>query len=162
MCARVCLSPYLALARSLSPSALEQAKAVAIFPLLFRCFHAYIHEHIRAYALTCLHLHVYKVAAMLTQLDENNREIEGQRYEIKRLREQVQMLLQRAPVDAAGLGSAGTGVTAAGGEEDDYRSATAPLHRPGVSTPGPASGVGGGAGLRERSRSSMGVKTAGP
>ena len=37
-----------------------------------------------------------KVAAMLTQLDDNNREIEGQRYEIKRLREQVQMLLQRA------------------------------------------------------------------
>lgn len=36
---------------------------------------------------------------MLAQLDDNNREIEQQRYEIKRLREQVQLLLQRAPVD---------------------------------------------------------------
>ncbi len=30
-----------------------------------------------------------QVAAMLAQLDDNNREIEGQRFEIKRLREQA-------------------------------------------------------------------------
>jgi len=30
-----------------------------------------------------------QVQGLLEQLDENNREIEGQRYEIKRLREQV-------------------------------------------------------------------------
>jgi len=35
-----------------------------------------------------------KVAAMLQQLDENNREIEQQRSEIRRLRQQVQMLVQ--------------------------------------------------------------------
>jgi WD40 repeat protein len=35
-----------------------------------------------------------KVAAMLQQLDENNREIEQQRSEIRRLRQQVQLLVQ--------------------------------------------------------------------
>jgi hypothetical protein len=35
-----------------------------------------------------------KVAAMLQQLDENNREIEQQRSEIRRLRQQVQALVQ--------------------------------------------------------------------
>jgi hypothetical protein len=94
-----------------------------------------------------------KVAAMLSQLDENNREIEGQRYEIKRLREQVQMLLQRAPIDADMLGA---GLSS----EPDFRSATAPGHRAGTTTPGPAVGDGAGGALRERSRSSMGVKTA--
>jgi hypothetical protein len=82
-----------------------------------------------------------KVAAMLTQLDENNREIEGQRYEIKRLREQVQMLLQRAPLESDM------------GAEMDNRSYTAPLHRdPTPDVPA------GGLLPRERSKSSLGVK----
>jgi hypothetical protein len=34
-------------------------------------------------------LYYIQVAAMLAQLDDNNREIEGQRFEIKRLREQA-------------------------------------------------------------------------
>jgi len=89
------------------------------------------------------------------QLDENNREIEGQRYEIKRLREQVQMLLQRAPLESDMLQAAAGDIEAG---EVDYRSSTAPLHR--GATPAPNAGAGGGL-PRERSKSSLGVKTAG-
>lgn len=94
---------------------------------------------------------------MLQQLDENNREIEGQRYEIKRLREQVQILLQRAPLadntfmDVMGLG----GVPMTTGLEEDQRAqSAAPLQRPG-STPAPGMA---GRDMRERSKSSMAAK----
>merc|ERR1719473_2573507 len=40
-----------------------------------------------------------KIATMLQQLDENNREIEMQRMEIRRLREQVHMLMSQLGPD---------------------------------------------------------------
>mmetsp|Transcript_25932 Transcript_25932/g.58542 ORF Transcript_25932/g.58542 Transcript_25932/m.58542 type:complete len:92 (-) Transcript_25932:41-316(-) len=89
---------------------------------------------------------------MLQQLDENNREIEGQRYEIKRLREQVHLLLSRAPLEDASFHAD----VAAGNQWEDARSATAPLQRVGTVTP-LGMGVRGSV-PRERSRSSMGVK----
>lgn len=72
------------------------------------------------------------------------------------VRPMLLQLLQRAPVDSEML-MAGTG--GADDTDPDYlRSATAPLHRPGSSVPPVSSDVGGLP--RERSRSSMGVKTA--
>ncbi|KAJ1478337.1 hypothetical protein T484DRAFT_2953649 [Baffinella frigidus] len=68
-----------------------------------------------------------KVQGLLEQLDENNREIEGQRYEIKRLREQVQMLLTRAPVEEAGAQMQYN--------DNTRRSNTAPPPRANSSTP---------------------------
>jgi hypothetical protein len=45
-----------------------------------------------------------RIGSMLEQLDENNREIEMQRLEIRRLREQVQLLCQHlSPADAQAL-----------------------------------------------------------
>ena len=73
-----------------------------------------------------------KVQGLLEQLDENSREIEGQRYEIKRLREQVQALLARAPLEDA-AGAATLQLT------DQARSNTAPPPRGATATP-----LGGG------------------
>ncbi len=49
-----------------------------------------------------------KVATMLQQLDENNREIEQQRLEIKRLREQIRVLVERGEGDLPGKSAATT------------------------------------------------------
>jgi len=95
-----------------------------------------------------------KVMAMLQQLDESNREIEGQRFEIKRLREQVQILLQRAPLadaqfmEVMGMGGSGDMAAHMGDTIPENRSATAPLQRPGATPPI-------GQLVKERSRSSM-------
>ena len=78
------------------------------------------------------------------------------RYEIKRLREQVQMLLQRAPVE---MDFQRQEMQDSDDGNDRGGAHTAPLQRPGTITPA-AIGEGGGVLPRERSRSSLAGKTA--